>query len=47
MIPMIRLLILTLCLSVMSTGCRSVRTQSYPVPKMLDPVTEQVPNVIK
>ena len=31
---------------VLLVGCASTKpTSSYPVPKMLDPVTEEVPNV--
>jgi len=44
---MIRLLLAALCLSLMCTGCKSTPTASYPVPKMLDPVTERTPDVIK
>jgi hypothetical protein len=28
-------------------GCASTPSTSYPVPKMLDPVLEEVPDVIK
>ena len=39
-------LMVVLAAVVLLVGCASTKpTSSYPVPKMLDPVTEEVPNV--
>ena len=39
--------VISIMIALVICGCASSPTQSYPVPKMLDPVTEEVPNVIR